>query len=121
MVRRACRGSPWLDIAGQPMVVRVAKAARRSQATGVWIATDDERIAAAVRQHGFDVVMTSADHQSGTDRIAEVADRLQWNDADIVVNVQGDEPLVEPAVIDAVAACPAWGSRMRRWPPRRIH
>jgi 3-deoxy-manno-octulosonate cytidylyltransferase (CMP-KDO synthetase) len=97
------QGKPLLDIAGQPMVVRVAKAARRSQATGVWIATDDERIAAAVRQHGFDVVMTSADHQSGTDRIAEVADRLQWNDADIVVNVQGDEPLVEPAVIDAVA------------------
>jgi 3-deoxy-manno-octulosonate cytidylyltransferase (CMP-KDO synthetase) len=96
-------GKPLADIAGKPMVVRVAEAARRSKACGVWVATDDERIAAAVRQHGFEVVMTRADHVSGTDRIAEVADRLKWADADIVVNVQGDEPLLDPALIEAVA------------------
>jgi len=96
-------GKPLADIGGQPMIVRVAAAARRARADGVWVATDDERIAAAVRQHGFDAVMTRADHASGTDRIAEVADQLQWDDADIVVNVQGDEPLLDPALIDAVA------------------
>jgi len=97
-------GKPLADIAGQPMIVRVAAAARRTGAEGVWIATDDERIAATVRQHGFEAVMTSANHASGTDRIAEVAGQLQWNDADIVVNVQGDEPLLDPALIEAVAA-----------------
>lgn len=96
-------GKPLADIAGQPMIVRVAAAARRARVDGVWIATDDERIAAAVGRHGFDAVMTRADHISGTDRIAEVADRLQWNDDDIVVNVQGDEPLLDPALIEAVA------------------
>lgn len=97
-------GKPLADIAGQPMIVRVAAAARRTGAEGVWVATDDERIAATVRQHGFEAVMTSANHASGTDRIAEVAGQLQWNDADIVVNVQGDEPLLDPALIEAVAA-----------------
>jgi 3-deoxy-manno-octulosonate cytidylyltransferase (CMP-KDO synthetase) len=85
------------------MIVRVAAAARRAGAVGVWVATDDERIAAAVRRHGFDAVMTRADHASGTDRVAEVADQLRWNDEDIVVNVQGDEPLLDPALIAAVA------------------
>jgi 3-deoxy-manno-octulosonate cytidylyltransferase (CMP-KDO synthetase) len=97
-------GKPLADIAGQPMIVRVAAAARRARADGVWVATDDNRIAAAVRQYGFDAVMTSANHASGTDRIAEVADQLRWDDADIVVNVQGDEPLLDPALIEAVAA-----------------
>lgn len=96
-------GKPLADIAGQPMIVRVAAAARRAKSDGVWVATDDERIAAAVRQHGFDAVMTGANHVSGTDRIAEVAGQLQWNEDDIVVNVQGDEPLLEPALIEAVA------------------
>ena len=96
-------GKPLADIAGQPMIVRVAAAARRARADGVWVATDDERIAAAVRQHGFDAVMTSANHVSGTDRIVEVADQLKWDDADIVVNVQGDEPLLDPILIEAVA------------------
>jgi 3-deoxy-manno-octulosonate cytidylyltransferase (CMP-KDO synthetase) len=96
-------GKPLADIAGQPMIVRVAAAARRARSEGVWVATDDERIAAAVRHHGFDAVMTSANHASGTDRIAEVADQLKWDDADIVVNVQGDEPLLDPALIEAVA------------------
>lgn len=97
-------GKPLADIAGRPMIVRVAKAARRARVDGVWIATDDDRIAAAVRQYGFDAVMTRANHASGTDRIAEVADQLQWDDADIVVNVQGDEPLLDPALVEAVAA-----------------
>jgi 3-deoxy-manno-octulosonate cytidylyltransferase (CMP-KDO synthetase) len=91
------------DIAGQPMIVRVAAAARRAQSDGVWVAADDERIIAAVRQHGFEAIMTRVDHASGTDRIAEVADRFQWHDADIVVNVQGDEPLLEPSLVEAVA------------------
>lgn len=97
-------GKPLADIAGQPMIVRVAAAARRAKTDGVWVATDDERIVAAVRQHGFDAVMTRADHASGTDRIAEVAEQLAWDDEDIVVNVQGDEPLLDPALIEAVAA-----------------
>ncbi len=96
-------GKPLADIAGQPMIVRVVAAARGARTDGVWVATDDERIAAAVRQHGFDAVMTRTDHASGTDRIAEVADQLGWNDEDIVVNVQGDEPLLDPALIEAVA------------------
>lgn len=97
-------GKPLADIAGQPMIVRVAAAASRAATSGVWVATDDERIAAAVRQAGYLAVMTRASHASGTERIAEVADQLHWNDADIVVNVQGDEPLLDPALVDAVAA-----------------
>ncbi|OHC71581.1 MAG: 3-deoxy-manno-octulosonate cytidylyltransferase [Rhodocyclales bacterium RIFCSPLOWO2_02_FULL_63_24] len=96
-------GKPLADIAGQPMIVRVAAAASRARNQGVWVATDDQRVAAAVRQHGFDAVMTRANHASGTDRIAEVADLLEWDDADIVVNVQGDEPLLDPALLEAVA------------------
>ena len=96
-------GKPLADIAGQPMIVRVAAAARRAQSDGVWVAADDERIVAAVRNHGFEALMTREDHASGTDRIAEVAERLQWDDTDIVVNVQGDEPLLEPSLVEAVA------------------
>lgn len=96
-------GKPLADIGGRPMIVRVAEAAQRARTDGVWVATDDERIAAAARQHGIEAVMTRGDHASGTDRIAEVADRLQWDDEDIVVNVQGDEPLIDPALIEAVA------------------
>ncbi len=97
-------GKPLADIAGLPMIVRVAAAAQRAQSDGVWVAADDERIIAAVRNHGFAAVITREDHASGTDRIAEVAERLQWDDADIVVNVQGDEPLLEPSLIEAVAS-----------------
>jgi len=97
-------GKPLADIAGKPMVVRVAEAAARSGADGVWIATDDERVAAACAPFGFPVVMTSPDHPSGTDRIAEVAAMLGWADTDIVVNVQGDEPLIDPGLVHSVAA-----------------
>ena len=96
-------GKPLADIDGKPMVVRVAEAAQRTHASGVWIATDHADIHAAVENHGFNAVMTRPDHPSGTDRVAEVAGRLGWGDAEIVVNVQGDEPLIEPALIESVA------------------
>jgi 3-deoxy-manno-octulosonate cytidylyltransferase (CMP-KDO synthetase) len=96
-------GKPLIDLAGKPMVVRVCERAAQSGAAGVHVATDDERIAAAVRKHGFQVVMTRADHPSGTDRLAEAAAVLELKDADVVVNVQGDEPLIEPALIRQVA------------------
>jgi 3-deoxy-manno-octulosonate cytidylyltransferase (CMP-KDO synthetase) len=99
---------PLADIAGKPMVVRVADRARESGARRVIVATDDDGIAAAVRAHGHEVAMTSAAHASGTDRIAEVSAALVRDgsiDAQtIVVNVQGDEPLIDPALIAEVAA-----------------
>lgn len=94
---------PLADIAGKPMVVRVVEAAIRSGAEGVWVATDDERVLAAVAAHGQKALMTRADHPSGTDRIAEVAAQLGWGDEEIVVNVQGDEPLIDPALVREVA------------------
>lgn len=96
-------GKPLADIGGKPMIVRVVEAAMRSAARSVHVATDDERVADAVRASGHDVLMTRADHLSGTDRIAEVAQTLGWNDDEIVVNVQGDEPQLDPSLIDAVA------------------
>jgi 3-deoxy-manno-octulosonate cytidylyltransferase (CMP-KDO synthetase) len=97
-------GKPLADIGGKPMVIRVVEAALAARPQGVWVATDDERVAEVVRRHDHDVVMTRADHPSGTDRIAEVAQRLGWHDDEIVVNVQGDEPLIEAALIEGVAA-----------------
>lgn len=97
-------GKALADIAGKPMVVHVCERAARSGAAAVHVATDDERIAAAVRAHGYKVVMTRADHPSGTDRIAEAAQRLKLGDGEIVVNVQGDEPLISPGLISQVAA-----------------
>jgi 3-deoxy-manno-octulosonate cytidylyltransferase (CMP-KDO synthetase) len=96
-------GKPLADIAGKPMVVRVCERAAQSGAAGVHVATDDARIAEAVRRHGHDVVMTRADHLSGTDRLAEAAAVLKLRDDDVVVNVQGDEPLISPALIRQVA------------------
>ena len=96
-------GKPLADLAGKPMVVRVCERAKQSGAIAVHVATDDERIAAAVRQHGFTVVMTRPDHASGTDRLAEAAGQLGLGDEHIVVNVQGDEPLIAPALIRDVA------------------
>ena len=96
-------GKALADIAGKPMIVRVAEAARHCRNDGIWVATDHEDILAAVESHGFQGQMTRADHPSGTDRIAEVAMRLGWRDDEIVVNVQGDEPLIDPALVGAVA------------------
>lgn len=97
-------GKPLADIAGKPMVVHVRERCLASGADEVWVATDDERIAEAVRAHGGDVLMTRAEHPSGTDRLQEVAAQLGLADDDILVNVQGDEPLIPPEVIDQVAA-----------------
>ncbi len=96
-------GKPLLDIAGKPMVVRVAEQANKSGASSVVIATDFEKIIQVAASHQIQAVMTRVDHASGTDRIAEVAQQLNWEDDDIVVNVQGDEPLIDPQLIQEVA------------------
>lgn len=95
---------PLADIGGKPMVVRTAERAALSGASRVIIATDDERVMQAAASHGIAAMMTRADHPTGTDRLAEVAQRLGLDDHQIVVNVQGDEPLIEPRLIDDVAA-----------------
>jgi 3-deoxy-manno-octulosonate cytidylyltransferase (CMP-KDO synthetase) len=96
-------GKPLSDIAGKPMVVRVAERALASGAERVVVATDDERIVSASAQHGIEAIMTRADHPTGTDRLAEAASQLKLDDRAIVVNVQGDEPLLDPALIKGVA------------------
>lgn len=96
-------GKPLLDIAGKPMVVHVADRAKSSGAVKTIVATDDVRIMKAVNQHGHAATLTRADHVSGTDRIAEVALQEGWQDDAIVVNVQGDEPLIETSLIVEVA------------------
>jgi 3-deoxy-manno-octulosonate cytidylyltransferase (CMP-KDO synthetase) len=96
-------GKPLLDIAGKPMVIRVAEQAQKSQANEVVIATDFEKIATVAAEHQLSAVMTRIDHVSGTDRIAEVVQKMGWDNDVIVVNVQGDEPLIEPQLIDEVA------------------
>lgn len=94
---------PLADIAGRPMVVRVMERALAAGAEEVWVATDHAGVAEAVRQAGGRVVMTRPDHPSGTDRLGEVVDQLGWGDDEIVVNVQGDEPLIDPVIVSRVA------------------
>ncbi len=96
-------GKPLRDLAGRPMIAHVWDRATESGAASVVVATDDERIARAVAGFGGAAHMTSADHQSGTDRIAEVATAEGWGGGEVVVNLQGDEPLMDPALIGAVA------------------
>lgn len=96
-------GKPLLDIAGTPMVIRVAEQAGKSLAAEVVIATDHAPIMQVAEAYGVAAVMTRVDHASGTDRIAEVAGRMGWPDEAIVVNVQGDEPLIDPVLINEVA------------------
>ncbi|NCS66153.1 MAG: 3-deoxy-manno-octulosonate cytidylyltransferase [Hydrogenophilales bacterium CG03_land_8_20_14_0_80_62_28] len=96
-------GKPLADIAGKPMVVRVAERAAASGAREVWVATDHAEVAAAVEAHGFKVCMTSPECASGTDRLAEVAAKLGWSDDMVAVNVQGDEPLIDPDLIRRTA------------------
>jgi 3-deoxy-manno-octulosonate cytidylyltransferase (CMP-KDO synthetase) len=95
---------PLADIAGKPMVVRVAERARQSQARRVVVAADSDAIVQACRAHGIEAVLTRTDHPSGSDRLAEASRLLGLLPQDLVVNVQGDEPLISPALIDAVAA-----------------
>lgn len=95
-------GKPLADILGKPMIVHVWERARAAKAADrVLVATDDERITRAVEAYGGEAVLTSREHPTGTDRIAEVA---HATDHEIIINVQGDEPLLEPGMVDEVAA-----------------
>jgi 3-deoxy-manno-octulosonate cytidylyltransferase (CMP-KDO synthetase) len=96
---------PLADIAGLPMIVRVAQQAALSNAAQVVVATDSAEVARACQSHQVAVVMTRTDHPSGSDRLAEACVQLGLSDDAIVVNVQGDEPLIDPALINAVADC----------------
>jgi 3-deoxy-manno-octulosonate cytidylyltransferase (CMP-KDO synthetase) len=107
-------GKPLADIGGRPMIVRVAERARASGARHVVVATDDRRVVEAVERAGFEAQLTRDDHPSGSDRVMEVVSARGWTDAAVVVNVQGDEPLIPPLVIGQVAealaaraGCPA--------------
>jgi 3-deoxy-manno-octulosonate cytidylyltransferase (CMP-KDO synthetase) len=95
---------PLADLGGKPMVVRVAERARESGAARIVVATDHADILTACAAHGIDARMTRPDHPSGTDRIAEVARELGLADDEVVVNLQGDEPLIDPALLSACAA-----------------
>lgn len=96
-------GKPLAELAGKPMVVHVCERAAASGAAAVHVATDDGRIAAAVRAHGHEALMTRPDHVSGTDRLAEAAQLLDLAPHEVVVNVQGDEPLIAPQLVREVA------------------
>jgi 3-deoxy-manno-octulosonate cytidylyltransferase (CMP-KDO synthetase) len=97
-------GKPLLEIAGKPMIVHVCERALEANAEQVVVATDDQRIHDTVTALGIQVVMTDPNHQSGTERIAEVATKLGWHGSDIIVNLQGDEPLIPPSYIRDVAS-----------------
>ncbi|HQS82132.1 MAG TPA: 3-deoxy-manno-octulosonate cytidylyltransferase [Thiobacillus sp.] len=96
-------GKPLADIGGQPMVLRVLERALQAGAESVVVATDDARVQQAVTAAGYQALMTSPDHQSGTERLVEVAETLGWADDTLVVNVQGDEPLIDPLLIREAA------------------
>ncbi|MDT8999186.1 3-deoxy-manno-octulosonate cytidylyltransferase [Paucibacter sp. APW11] len=97
-------GKPLADIHGLPMIVLVARRAALSQASQVVVATDAAEVMAACEAHGVKALLTRADHPSGSDRLAEACTQLGLQGNDLVVNVQGDEPLIAPAMIDACAA-----------------
>jgi len=107
-------GKPLADLAGKPMVVHVCERAAKSGAAGVHVATDDKRIFDVVKAHGYRAVLTRADHPSGTDRLAEAAKKLKLKDGEIVVNVQGDEPLIAPRLIAQV------GNLLRKKPKASV-
>ncbi|MGD7034900.1 3-deoxy-manno-octulosonate cytidylyltransferase [Methylotuvimicrobium buryatense] len=96
-------GKPLLAIAGKPMIAHVCERAREADAEEIVVATDDARIFDKVLELGIQAVMTRHDHQSGTERIAEVAELCGWSDDTIIVNLQGDEPLIPPDYIRDVA------------------
>lgn len=97
-------GKPLADIGGLPMIVRVARNAARSAARRVVVAADDARIVDACRAHQVDALLTRDDHATGSDRLAEACELLGLDGTDLVVNVQGDEPLLDPSLIDDCAA-----------------
>jgi len=94
---------PLLDLGGKPMVARTAERAVLSGAEEVWVATDHADVQAAAERHGLSVMLTRTDHPTGTDRLSEVVERRGWSDDTIVVNVQGDEPLIDPETISLMA------------------
>ena len=96
-------GKPLADLAGKPLILHACDCARKSGAARVIVATDDARIRETCEQAGVEVRMTAASHASGTDRIAEVVQDLDWSDEELVVNLQGDEPMMPPANIEQVA------------------
>jgi 3-deoxy-manno-octulosonate cytidylyltransferase (CMP-KDO synthetase) len=96
-------GKPLIDLGGKPMVIRVLEIAAQAGAAFALVATDDERIATAVRQAGGEAILTSPDHATGTDRLAEVARRKQLDPDLVVVNLQGDEPTIPPELVQTVA------------------
>ncbi|MDN2484527.1 3-deoxy-manno-octulosonate cytidylyltransferase [Kosakonia sacchari] len=96
-------GKPLVDINGKPMVVHVLERARESGAERIVVATDNEEVMHAVQAVGGEVCMTRADHQSGTERLAEVVEKCGFSDDTVIVNVQGDEPMIPPAIIRQVA------------------
>jgi 3-deoxy-manno-octulosonate cytidylyltransferase (CMP-KDO synthetase) len=97
-------GKPLRDLVGKPMIAHVCDRARESSAAEVIVATDDERIAEACEAYGVEVCMTGNQHRSGTERIAEVADIMDWDDSRIVINLQGDEPTMPAALVDQCAS-----------------
>lgn len=96
-------GKPLLDLGGKPMVVRVVERALQSGADEVWVATDHPQVKAVAESFGLSVLLTGVTHPSGTDRVAEVVELQRWSDQTIVVNVQGDEPLIAPSLIAQTA------------------
>ena len=96
-------GKPLLDIGGIPMVIHVVKQSLKSKANNVVVATDDQKIFDIVEEFGYKAIMTNINHKSGTDRTVEVVNLMGWSDHEIVVNVQGDEPLINPSLINQVA------------------
>lgn len=94
---------PLADIGGKPMVVRVAERVAQAGAAGIWVAADDPATVAACEAHGVKALMTRQDHVSGSDRLAEACEQLGLDGDDVVVNVQGDEPLIDPTLVSACA------------------
>jgi 3-deoxy-manno-octulosonate cytidylyltransferase (CMP-KDO synthetase) len=96
-------GKPLASIGGEPMIVRVAQRVALTSAASITVATDDERVAKVVRDAGFEAMLTSATHPSGSDRVMEVVRARGLGDDEVVINVQGDEPLIPPQVVDQLA------------------
>ncbi len=94
---------PLLDLGGKPMVARVAERALLSGAEEIWIATDHPEVMDAAAKNGLEALLTRTDHSTGTDRLAEVVELRGWDDDTIIVNVQGDEPLIDPALVKQMA------------------
>lgn len=97
-------GKPLIDLCGKPMVIHVADRVQSAlPSIEIWIATDDNRIKNTVENFGYSALITSSKHESGSDRIAEVAKQLEWPDDTVIINVQGDEPLIETELLNSFA------------------